>query len=76
MTAYSDPTPAMNSEDMLRIRLGVLRCEHRDMDAAIQSLIETAHPDQLRVVRLKKQKLHLKDQIARIEDQITPDIIA
>jgi len=28
------------------------------------------------VKRLKQKKLHLKDQIARFEDELTPDIIA
>lgn len=76
MNAHSDTPHEMKPEDVLRVRLGVLQREHRDLDVAIQSLIETGHPDQLRIVRLKKQKLALKDQIARIADQITPDIIA
>ncbi|MCE5972719.1 DUF465 domain-containing protein [Sinirhodobacter sp. WL0062] len=66
----------MNPEEVLRMKLGVLRSEHRDLDEAIYALQQTGHPDQLRLVRLKKQKLALKDQIARIEDQLTPDIIA
>lgn len=53
-----------------------MRIEHRDLDAAIDALTRTGGPDQLQIARLKKRKLHLKDQIAIIEDQITPDIIA
>ena len=60
----------------LENELEVLRREHRDLDEAISALVNAAHPDQLRLVRLKKQKLALKDQIARIEDRLTPDIIA
>jgi len=66
----------MNFEDMLRVKLEVLRREHRDMDAAIHALEQTGRPDVLTLRRLKKQKLFLKDQIVRIEDQLIPDIIA
>jgi len=66
----------MDPEEVLRVELEVLRQEHRDLDAAIQALTERAAADQLTITRLKKQKLRLKDRIARIEDQITPDIIA
>lgn len=63
-------------EDELRRRLALLRTEHRDLDAAIAALAETGGQDQLQVARLKKRKLRLKDQIAAIEDYLTPDIIA
>lgn len=65
----------LNSEDMMRIRVGVLRREHRDLDDAIHAL-EGSTADPLTLRRLKKQKLALKDQIVRIEDQLIPDIIA
>lgn len=66
----------LNSEEVLRIELEVLRREHRDLDEAIHALQETGRSDPLTLRRLKKQKLALKDQIARIEDILTPDIIA
>ena len=66
----------LSFEEMLRIKLEVLRREHRDLDQAIHALEETGRPDQLTLRRLKKQKLALKDQIVRIEDQLIPDIIA
>jgi len=66
----------LDPEDVKRIRLEVLRREHRDLDEAIHALETTGRPDQLTLRRLKKQKLALKDQIARIEDQLIPDIIA
>ncbi|WP_309667740.1 DUF465 domain-containing protein [Tabrizicola sp.] len=66
----------LNFDEMLRIRLEVLRREHRDLDQAIHALELTGRPDQLTLRRLKKQKLGLKDQMARIEDQLIPDIIA
>ncbi len=66
----------MTHEDVLRVKLGVLKREHRDLDSAIEALQEAVNPDQLTLRRLKKQKLSLKDQITRIEDELTPDIIA
>jgi hypothetical protein len=66
----------LNFEEMLRIRLAVLMREHRDLDEAIHALEATGRPDQLTLRRLKKQKLALKDQLARIGDQLIPDIIA
>ncbi len=62
--------------EMLRERLNQLKQQHRDFDAAITSLELTGTADQLQLRRLKKQKLLLKDQIAEVEDQILPDIIA
>jgi hypothetical protein len=66
----------LNIEEMLRIRLEVLKRDHRDLDEAIHALETSGRPDQLTLRRLKKQKLALKDQITRLEDQLIPDIIA
>ncbi|WP_081532903.1 YdcH family protein [Rhodovulum sp. P5] len=66
----------MNSEEVLRVKLEVLRREHRDLDDAIRALQERGTGDSFTLMRLKKQKLALKDQIALIEDELTPDIIA
>lgn len=66
----------LNFKDLLRIKLDVLRREHRDLDAAIHALELSGRPDQLRLRRLKKQKLALKDQIVKMEDDLIPDIIA
>ena len=60
----------------LRHKLAQLRQEHRDLDEAIIALEAAAERDQLRLTRLKKRKLSLKDKIARLEDQLLPDIIA
>lgn len=59
-----------------RLRLANLREQHRDLDAAIEALQTMAIPDQLRIQRLKRQKLQLKDQIQILSAQINPDIIA
>ena len=65
----------LNHNEVMAIELEVLRQEHRDLDLAISVLVEKAI-DQLAVKRLKKKKLLLKDQISRVEDELTPDIIA
>ena len=71
-----DDTPNMPATEVLQVELEVLKSEHRDLDQAISALEDTQRADQLRLKRLKKQKLALKDRIARIEDRLTPDIIA
>lgn len=63
-------------ERELRSQLARLQQEHRDLDAAIAALADSPSSDLIQVQRLKKRKLILRDQIRRIEDQITPDIIA
>lgn len=60
----------------LREELIRLRNEHRDLDREISALEVAALADQLRIQRLKKRKLVLKDQIQSVEDQLRPDIIA
>ncbi|THD66179.1 DUF465 domain-containing protein [Phenylobacterium sp.] len=64
------------SEAALNARLTELRQEHADLDAAVQAISLSPLPDMLLVARLKRRKLALKDEIARIEDQLNPDIIA
>jgi hypothetical protein len=63
-------------EVALRAKLQALIQQHRDLDAAIQSLEESGTGDQLQLRRLKKMKLALKDQIQKIENLLIPDIIA
>ena len=57
-------------------KLVQLKMEHRDLDAAIEALTNTLASDQLQLARLKRRKLRLKDEIALLEDQLVPDIIA
>jgi hypothetical protein len=66
----------MNELAELEAELARLKQEHRDLDTAIDALESMIAGDQLQLQRLKKRKLALKDQIIRLEDQITPDIIA
>lgn len=63
-------------ETELARRLELLRVEHRDLDVAIEALRMAGPLDQLQLARLKKRKLRLRDEIALIEDQLIPDIIA
>jgi hypothetical protein len=62
--------------EALTARLFALRTEHRDLDEVITRLASRAPVDQLELQRLKKRKLLLKDQIAKIESELLPDIIA
>jgi hypothetical protein len=67
----------MSDQDQADIRLAVARLkqEHLDFDAAIQAMIQVGC-DQLRIQRMKKKKLIIKDKLIELEDKITPDIIA
>lgn len=60
----------------IRRKLEELRVEHRDLDDLIARVNEEAPFDQLRMQRLKKRKLALRDQINRLESKLLPDIIA
>lgn len=60
----------------LKEKLFELRQEHRDLDDAIIALVEQVPYDQLKLQRLKKRKLMLRDLILRIEAMLQPDIIA
>lgn len=63
-------------EARIRAEIVSLREEHQDLDDAVRALESLPRPDQLRIARLKKKKLILRDQIASLEDRLTPDIIA
>ena len=71
-----DTSHEMPREAVLRVKLELLQREHRDLDDAIAALDAGGRADPLTVRRLKKRKLLLKDEIQRISDEITPDIIA
>ena len=62
--------------EALKALIAELKQEHQDLDAAVEALEAGVRPDQIRIARLKKKKLALRDQIAQLEDQLTPDIIA
>ncbi|MGE0716195.1 MAG: YdcH family protein [Alphaproteobacteria bacterium] len=62
--------------DAIRRKLEAVTSEHRDLDDVIERLAGQPPVDQLRLQRLKKRKLMLKDQIAKLESLLLPDIIA
>jgi hypothetical protein len=68
-------TPPTDPLELARIaqRLAQLRLEHRDLDSAIARLQADIEADELSVKRLKKRKLQLKDNIAKLESALIPD---
>jgi hypothetical protein len=66
----------MMQRELMIEQLSLLKSEHRDLDDTIQQMIAAGAVDQLRLQRLKKRKLSLKDQISKIESFLLPDIIA
>ncbi len=68
--------PTDEEEREIRRELAELRQEHRDLDLAIDAMIELGTADTIRIQRMKKRKLALKDRIAALEDRRLPDIIA
>ena len=64
------------TDEALEARLAELHQDHADLDAAIQALSSAPVPDLMVIGRLKRRKLVLKDEISRIEDYLTPDILA
>jgi hypothetical protein len=60
----------------IEARIVALEIEHQDLDDVIDRLVHDPTQDQLRLRRLKKRKLFLKDTISRLKDRLIPDIIA
>ena len=65
-----------DKQDQIVAQLHQLESEHRDLDDVIERLGDDKPFDQLKLQRLKKRKLALKDEIAKLRSQILPDIIA
>jgi len=66
----------IETQRLLKARLEMLESEHRDLDDVIERLSDDKPFDQLKLQRLKKRKLSLKDEIILIRSRILPDIIA
>ena len=62
--------------EAIKARIVAMKLEHRDLDIAIQKLVEDPGYDQLRLRRLKKRKLQLKDNIAKLKSLLIPDMPA
>jgi hypothetical protein len=71
----TNPGSMLDDRESLLRRLHEMRSEHRDLDTVI-ARFSAERMDQLQVQRLKKRKLKLKDEIARLESRLVPDIIA
>jgi hypothetical protein len=57
-------------------RLRELRIAHRDLDDVIHRLQMDLYVNEVQLRRLKKRKLMLKDEIARMESELIPDLNA
>ena len=66
----------MADEDQLREQLEQLKEEHKELDRQLDELMESGAVDFIKVQRMKKRKLQLKDMIQHIESDLLPDIIA
>lgn len=66
----------LNDEVVMEKELQELREKHQLVDNKIQALLEKPFQDQLRLMRLKREKLQLKDAIWQLEEQLYPDLIA
>ncbi len=64
------------SPEELQTRILVLKQEHREIDEILQELENSGNTDRFTIKRYKKKKLHLKDTILKLEDDLLPDIIA
>ncbi|MAA50330.1 MAG: DUF465 domain-containing protein [Gammaproteobacteria bacterium] len=56
--------------------LETLKTEHRDLDVAINHLTSSRHHDNMRIQRLKRRRLKLKDVIHQLESELIPDLDA
>lgn len=66
----------IKNADQLREQLAKLETEHRDLDLAIDLLMQLGRVDDLQLRRFKKRKLQIKDQIIHLKMQLVPDIPA
>ena len=62
--------------EQVKSHLAEMKLEHSDLDQIIERLVRDTTVEQLHVKRLKKRKLYLKDQIAELENELIPDILA
>jgi hypothetical protein len=62
--------------ETIKQRIIELQVEHRDLDEAIDRLAAQPGVDELKLRRLKKRKLQIKDAIALLRMQLVPDVPA
>ena len=63
-------------QSRLKEKLNELTNQHSELNDAIERINEKIPFDQVKLQRLKKRKLVLKDEIKKLNSQILPDIIA
>lgn len=66
----------MTDNNTMKKHLLELRQEHRELGDSIAELLDGSHENQIDIQRMKKRKLHLKDEISNLENALLPDIIA
>ncbi|MAF94700.1 MAG: hypothetical protein CMM60_02945 [Rhodospirillaceae bacterium] len=66
----------MDETEALKKKLSDLKAEHRQLDDEISGLLKSGTFNQLKIQRLKKRKLSLKDEILQVKSRLLPDIIA
>ena len=71
-----DEDDIVETQEQILQQIAIMESEHSDLDTVIQRLGEDLPFDQLKLQRLKKRKLVLKDEIAKLRSRILPDIIA
>ena len=71
-----DEDDNVETQEQILQQIAIMESEHSDLDAVIERLGEDLPFDQLKLQRLKKRKLVLKDEIAKLRSRILPDIIA
>jgi len=71
-------SPELTAEEITEIQhqLSELRLEHQDLDEIVERLMHDGNIEELKIKRLKKRKLQIKDEVARLEDKLIPDILA
>ena len=75
--AFAIMTDKIDTESFKTLsELRDLRVNHRDLNDLIDRLSEDPLVDQLRIRRLKKRRLVIKDTIARLESALIPDLDA
>ncbi len=62
--------------EQVKSHLAEMKLEHGDLDQIIERLTRDTTVEELHIKRLKKRKLYLKDQIADLENELIPDILA
>jgi hypothetical protein len=72
----NDDTDIQEQQVALKTKLEALKLEHRDLDDVISMIAASPTIDLLKLKRLKKRKLSIKDEIQYIESKLLPDIIA